>query len=431
MICEAHFAEEVVMRICRKSLVGAALLVSLVVTLALLTFGAVDAAAPLDSPLPEPPTNDSFANATAIHIPPDTLPYLDGVDLTSASVEYGEPSPCTGFSRTVWYKLTVETPMLLRSAFYPDPYVGDVAWNVYQQTGDSIYSLSHIACSNWYGAFDFVVYPGNTYYIQGGTMWSMDPAWLHLVLEAGPPPQIGYFYWYPWDPSTYDEVQFEAYAYDPLQLTYEWSFGDGATAQSQYPQHKYAADGTYLVQLRVTAPDGRYAMEDRFITVETHDVAITKFLVPKSGVVNKTSQITVGVRTKIKPEHVRVELYRVDRYGNWYLAFGSSAQYVPNFKKGSQTVDFVFNYTFSPSDLPLGTVTFAARASIDGYRDANEADNAAMSLPIPVKPGKGAVAAAEVTGAAAEVTGVAEVETMSGFTYVEPNHLSFLPLLNR
>ncbi|MBI1223350.1 MAG: PKD domain-containing protein [Bacteroidetes bacterium] len=39
-------------------------------------------------------------------------------------------------------------------------------------------------------------------------------------------------------------------------ITYEWSFGDGASSNANSPFHHFISDGTYLIQLKTTGPNG-------------------------------------------------------------------------------------------------------------------------------------------------------------------------------
>jgi hypothetical protein len=68
-------------------------------------------------------------------------------------------------------------------------------------------------------------------------------------------------------------------------VSYEWSFGDGASASGATPGHTYAAPGTYLVGLTVTNADGLSASSHRWI--EISEVALPPpgagFWIARSG----------------------------------------------------------------------------------------------------------------------------------------------------
>ncbi|WP_256392294.1 PKD domain-containing protein [Natronoarchaeum rubrum] len=74
----------------------------------------------------------------------------------------------------------------------------------------------------------------------------------------------------PSTPSTTDDVAFDASGStdaDGSIATYEWAFGDGATATGETPTHSYADDGSYDVTLTVTDDDGATDTTTRTITV--------------------------------------------------------------------------------------------------------------------------------------------------------------------
>lgn len=49
--------------------------------------------------------------------------------------------------------------------------------------------------------------------------------------------------------------------------SYTWDFGDGSTSSEANPTHTFTAEGTYIVRLVVTAPDGSTASAEKTITV--------------------------------------------------------------------------------------------------------------------------------------------------------------------
>src|SRR5262249_8936255 len=145
---------------------------------------------------------------------------------------------------------------------------------------------------------------------------------------AGPP--VADFYYYPNPPSPFDTVQFYSNSHDPagLGITSEvWDFGDGATATGCCPSHRYAADGQYVVTYTAKTADGRQATATHTLSVETHDVSITKFSTPTSAHAGQTSKIDVGINSQHYAETVTVYLERSTPYG--YQQVGSLTQYVP------------------------------------------------------------------------------------------------------
>jgi hypothetical protein len=325
------------------------------------------------------PANDNFADAKLI----TTLPYDDGADMTAASREDNEPAPTCGYmGRTVWYAYTsTESGSLSQrtDTWWPPTVVA-----VY--TGDSLQSLSEVACRYRYydsSLLTFHVDAGMTYYFQVGTS---DNAWLPFHLEVAPPP-VADFSYYPGDPSVFDTVYFNDWSYDPGQVGIQsqaWDFGDGATTSGCCPSHRFAADGDYLVSLTVTTYDGRTASTSRTVSVRTHDVAITKFSVPQAASAGQTRQIVVGVNSRRYVENVRVELYKSvpGPYYNWVWV-GALVQRVP-VRPANRTTDFKFTYTFTNDDAYVGKVTFKAVAIVEGARDALPADNEAIALPTKV-----------------------------------------------
>ncbi|HWC72302.1 MAG TPA: PKD domain-containing protein, partial [Gemmatimonadales bacterium] len=253
---------------------------------------------PPPPPPPPPAGNDNFADARA-----DTVvPYSDTADFTNATREPGEPTGCYFQSRTLWYAFRSSTtrPVFIgvQSGFFH-------GINVF--TGSSLGNLQFTTCGA--GSFSFTAVAGVTYYIQVNGDFS-DRA--IFFINPPPPPQAN-FYNYPSDPSTYDVVQFYDGSYDPGGIgiqTWQWSFGDGATATGSAPTHRYAADGDYQVHLTVTTYDGRSGSIARVIPVRTHDVAITKLTVPNAASSGQTRSISVGVVSNRYPEIVTVSLYK-------------------------------------------------------------------------------------------------------------------------
>ena len=208
-------------------------------------------------------------------------------------------------------------------------------------------------------------------------------SYLLTVQEFATPAPVAGFYFYPYEPSAFDVVQFSDWSYDPAGVgiaSRVWDLGDGTTETGFGSTHQYA-DGDYTVRLTVTTYDGRTDSTSQFLQVRTRDVAITKFSVPRSASVGQTRTITVGVNSRRSPERVEVVLWKSVPGGFEYV--GVLTQSVP-VRSANRTTDFSFSYTFTSADAQVGKVTFKAIASIVGGRDALPADNEAIASPTKV-----------------------------------------------
>src|SRR5256884_347063 len=326
-----------------------------------------------------PPPNDLFVNATAI----GALPFSGTVDLTAASTEGGEPSPsCAapfgGVSSSAWYHFTpTVTGSISANAFS-----GGFSNVVAAYTGSSVTSLTEVACGVFGNRMTFHAVANTTYYFQvGGLFGQRGP--LEFRLDVTPPP-VANFFFFPFDASVFDVVQFLDQSFDPGGVGFApqaWTFGDGATGTGPNPTHRYAADGDYTVQLTATTLAGRIAVMPPTAHVRTHDVAITKFSAPNAASSGQTRRIVVSINSKRYAETVEVQLFRSVPGG--FQQFGSLTQSVPmNPRNG--TTDFAFSYTFTPDDAQIGKVTFKAVTVISGARDALPADNEAIAPPTKV-----------------------------------------------
>ena len=147
--------------------------------------------------------------------------------------------------------------------------------------------------------------------------------------------------------------------------------------------HRYTADGTYLVTLHAMTPDGRTHTVTSQVKVETHDVSITRFDVPGSAREGETKSIKVHVGNTRYPEKVTVTLAK--NSGDQWVQVGSLTLDVP--AHPWHTVQFPFAYTFTPQDAVAGKVTFRAQAQLPyPTRDALSLDNEVISLATKVKP---------------------------------------------
>src|SRR5438094_768177 len=323
-------------------------------------------------------SNDDFGNATGI----STLPFSDVANLAIASAEAGEQTPsCAIFyppvSRTVWYSFTPAVTGSV-SARIGNASISSV---VAAYTGSSVTSVNEIGCNVFGGNVTFRAQAGTTYhFLVGGLFGQGGP--VEFRLDVTPPP-VANFFFFPFDASVFDVVQFVDQSFDPGGVGFAppaWTFGDGTTGTGN-PTHRFAADGDYSVHLTVTTLDGRTAVATQTVHVRTHDVAITRFATPNAASSGQTRRIVVSVNSKRYDETVEVQLFRSVPGG--FQQFGSLTQSVPMNAKNGAT-EFAFSYTFTADDAQIGKVTFKAVAVISGARDALPADNEAIAPPTKV-----------------------------------------------
>lgn len=320
------------------------------------------------------PGNDAFADAA----PVTALPHTATADLSTATVEPGEPGSVCGQSpKSLWYAVTLPetTPVTLT------PSTDDARLTLY--TGPDLAGLTEVGCT-WFGTMSFRATAGTTYYVRLSA-GSGSASAVRLLVDVARP-IAPYFSYSPTDPSVFSDVEFYNYTEVPDSsgpVTTRWDFGDGTTAET-HPRvhHRYAADGDYTVTLTVTAADGRTATMSRVVPVRTHDVAISRFTTPGSAVVGTTKRITVRLVNPRYAEEVTVTLYRSTPSG--WGEVGHYTQYVPASATGA--VNFPFNYTFRPDDATHGKVNFRAVATLAGLSDAQPLDNEAISATTLVQP---------------------------------------------
>ncbi len=329
------------------------------------------------------PANDNFADATTV----DAIPFYDTVANLALTREAGEPlASCTPSYLTpggsLWYAYTAtSTEALVASA----PNYGGVNFVLAIYQGSNLGDLVELGCNDFGGAVNWSPEIGTTYFIQVSKIYDYEDGYLYFSITTTPPLEAS-FYYYPWDPSKYDLIQFSDSTWDPANIGIQsesWDFGDESTASGCCPTHQYAADGDYTVTLAVTTYDGRSASTAQLVFVRTHDVAITRFNTPQAAKAGQTRTITVGINNKVNAETVEVQLYRSSPWGWEY--FASLTQYVPP-RSANRTTDFSFSYTFTPEDASYGKVSFRAVATIQGGRDALAGDNEAISTPAKVSP---------------------------------------------
>jgi hypothetical protein len=334
--------------------------------------------------IPAPP-NDNFDNATVIS--PTALPFTDTEDATGATAETGEPVPtCStrgSVSNSWWYSFTpASSGSFTASSTGPGAIVA-------AYTGSGLGNLTQIACARDFPLETFQAAAGTTYYLQVSDIAGGLFGPIRFTFDHAPQP-VASFFVSPNDPSIFDTALFINESGDPAGVGFvrdEYNFGDGTTVAGCCPNqfgqvdatHQYAKDGDYTVTDTVSTSDGRTASAQQVIHVRTHDVAVTKFVVPTSASASQTRSITVGVSDKRYPETVQVQLFASDSQGGGFDLVGTLTQSVL-VQTGKSTTPFAFSYTFTPGDATAGKVTFEAVASIQGLRDALPADNTAFAL---------------------------------------------------
>lgn len=321
------------------------------------------------------PSNDNFADAMQI----SSLPFNVNQDTTGATFEDGEPTPgCwVGFPlKTVWFAYTpsTNTTLTARSSYSNFPPVLAI------YTGTSLGNLAQITCGNYYPQLSFQAQAGVTYYFQMSGLLG-DEGTLPFSLEVTPPPPVSISF-SPSDPSTFDNVSFNANGYDPGGIwgfTYAWTISDGTTSDQGSFNHQFSADGDYTVNLIATTSDGRSGSASQVIRVKTHDVAITRFSVPQTARANQTKTINVDLKNNRYSEDVQVTLYK-GLPGGGEQVIGTLTLYVP--ARSTRATTFKFSYTFTPDDATIGKVTFKVIATIVNGRDALPADNTSIATTI-------------------------------------------------
>jgi PKD repeat protein len=333
------------------------------------------------------PANDNFENARQIA----AIPFFDSTSTVGATLQAGEPhSSCySSIYATVWYTFTAtetETLTLTMGGSYSSYRIAAA------YVGSSLGSLSEVSCQyTYYSPFAIFAEAGVTYFVQIGTRYSSSTYSQSLTVDLEPaPPPLASISYSPSQPSIFSPIYFRDYSQDPAGVGIDsrlWDFGDGETSTEEYVYHQYLADGDYLVTLTVMTSDGREDSTSVPISVETHDVAITKFSVPESARVGQTRSITVGVNNNRYDDDVSVTLYKstpqtsYPSYG--WEQVGKLTMFVP-VRASNRTIDFDFSYTFRPVDGQIGKVSFKAVATIETAPDAIQADNEVVALPTSV-----------------------------------------------
>src|SRR5262249_52522532 len=204
-----------------------------------------------------PPPNDDFATATVVA----ALPFSSTVVMNEATTESGEPFFCSFSTQPVWYRFTASTDMWISgtgSGFFS-------GLSVYRDPGGGFFSLTSVACTSFTGQALFLAHAGNTYALQAVAQCCGGFRALSLTLQpvAAPVPQV-HFFFFPNDPSAFDLVQFNDQTFDPGGqpiTSRHYDYGDGGSSGGDSttccPQHRFTADGDYVVTLTATTLDGR------------------------------------------------------------------------------------------------------------------------------------------------------------------------------
>lgn len=319
-----------------------------------------------------PPSNDDFANAKVI----SEAPYSDSADAIYASTELGEPSTCGwNFHKTLWYAFTAST-----STSYTAEANGGGYATVAVYQGTDFKNLVQLACStDWTARTTIKMEAGKTYYFQTHINDEWYGSQVNFYIYPTPPPEA-HFSYAPLDPLKNETIQFYNESYDPYWMGIQactWDFGDGSTTTDFYPTHAYATDGDYTVQLTATTTDNRTASTSQVVQVRTHDVGVTRFVVPTSARAGQTKAITVYVKNLYYAETVQVDLYKSTVNG--YELVSSITQDLP-VRPPSKAQAFNFNYTFTKEDAALGKVVFKAVVTIVNARDVYPGDNEMFSI---------------------------------------------------
>ncbi len=319
-----------------------------------------------------PAPNDDFATGPAV-----TVPGQYAGDLTVASAEPGEvkPSCDPAAERSVWFRFTPDRtrPVSVRAMYDWGPGI-----TVYRGTAaDALSEVDCVASGDRRPAV-FSGVAGETYRIRVAD--DVDAASLYNIELEVAPPLSPWVNTYPDTPTVYSDVTMTPSTGDSLNRPFvsgEVRFGDGGSAPITGAPitHRYAADGTYRVEVTGSTADGRTGTGAGTLKVETHDVALSDFVVPAKARVDDTKQIKVSVANARYDETVTVTLYRLNDQGTYYQQVGQSEQWVPA-AAGRKTV-FPFAYTYTAADVAAGKAAFKVVASIDAPYpgDARPEDN--------------------------------------------------------
>jgi len=316
-----------------------------------------------------PAQNDDFTAAAPVSVPGQ----YDG-DLSVASAEPGEvrPSCDPDAEKSVWFSFTADRT---RSVSVTAMYNWRSGVAVYQ--GTTAAALSEVDCvrSGDNRSAVFTAVAGQSYRIRVAD--TAEAASLYSLRLDTAPPLSPFVTPYPNNPTVYTDVTLVPSTGDSLLRDFvsgEVRFGDGGSAPITGAPivHRYAADGEYRVEVTGATADGRTGSGFGTVKVETHDVALSGFVVPAKARVDETKPIKVSVTNTRHDETVVVSLSKLNDQG-YYQEVGRLKQWVP---AGGKVV-FPFAYTYTAADAAAGKAEFKVYASFGTPfpEDARPADN--------------------------------------------------------
>jgi hypothetical protein len=131
------------------------------------------------------PVNDDFSSAATI----GPLPYSTTVDTSEATLESGEPQPCIGSTKTVWFAFTAPATGSYQIDTFGSSF--DTVFSVY--TGSSLSGLSYIDCADdtvtgSQSRLQLQATAGTVYRIQAGGYTDRSGTLVVNVAVTPPPP---------------------------------------------------------------------------------------------------------------------------------------------------------------------------------------------------------------------------------------------------
>ena len=184
------------------------------------------------------------------------------------------------------------------------------------------------------------------------------------------PSPVASFVAEPPEPAAGELIRLLDLSYDPAGdgiALHAWDFGDGA----------------YAVTLHVTARDGRVGVATAPITVSTHDILLARITAPWRARAGEETRVIVVVGSRHRAEIAQIELFRQRGVREWESAGTRTRQIPPE-----RNVEVSFTVSFDDDDAEVGHVTFGARATLVGAKDASPHDNALTSSPTIVAHGR-------------------------------------------